>query len=63
MIAIIESEQGRKGHGDCSFAREIRDGWLDLRFTANPLTINNERFTLFVASDIAGERRREVLEL
>lgn len=62
MNTILESYQGRKGQGDCSLAREIREGWLDLRVTASPITIQGEQFTLFVATDIANERRREVLE-
>jgi len=62
MNTILESYQGRKGQGDCSVAREIREGWLDLRVTASPITIDGEQFTLFVATDIANERRREVLE-
>ena len=62
--AILASLQGTKTARECRILVEKEDDVeaLDLLVWATPLTFNQERFTMFVVTDIGHEKRRRVLE-
>jgi signal transduction histidine kinase len=58
---ILTSLQGRKATAECRITQ--RDGTaLDLRVSGSPLTVGDQRFSLFAVEDISHQKRRAVLE-
>jgi len=64
VFAILESQQGRPSIRECRVSRRTAKGFesLDLRVACRALTAQAESFTVFVATDISAEKRRDVLE-
>jgi signal transduction histidine kinase len=60
--AIVESLKGTNAIRECRLTREENIGALDFLVRATPLTIGDEHFTIFAASDISNEKRRNALE-
>ena len=60
--AILTCQRGDANTQECRIVRERNIGSLDLRIVATPMRLDGEEFTLFAATDIADEKRREVLE-
>ncbi len=62
--AILEATAGRRSDQECRINRQANFGpeALDLRVSATPLKWGDEEFVLFVANDIADEKRRQILE-
>jgi signal transduction histidine kinase len=64
LKVIIEANNGTKSVEECRVI-SLRDGQLtplDIRVQATPFEVNQERFTLFVTSDIATEKQLAALE-
>lgn len=62
--AVLEAIDGRKADRECRIGRPEgpHPQALDLRVWATPFNWNGEEHVLFVANDIADEKRRQVLE-
>lgn len=62
--AILEAADGARSTQECRINREPGAGpdALDFRVTASPFRLDDREFVLFVAKDIADEKRRQVLE-
>jgi len=60
--AILASIDGNLDIQECSITRSGEFPALDLRVMASPIEQHEEDFTVFSISDIAHEKRREVLE-
>lgn len=62
--AILEAAGGQRSNQECRINRNPGPGpdALDFRISASPFSLGNEEFVLFIASDIADEKRRQVLE-
>lgn len=58
--ATLASQRGKKGVQECRITTEGNRA-LDLLVWANPLELENEKFTIFAFSDIANEKRRKIL--
>ncbi len=54
--------RGESNEQECRITRDEDYGSLDLRISAAPFTIGKELFAVYVATDIADEKRREALE-
>jgi signal transduction histidine kinase len=64
LIAILMAQKGQTSTQECRISRNKDDHFeaLDLRITATPLPVNNELLTVFSVTDIADEKRRQILE-
>jgi signal transduction histidine kinase len=64
LQAILEAQEGGEARHECRMSRRCDGGFeaLDLRVACRPFTAREERRTVFVATDISAEKRREVLE-
>jgi len=60
--AVLTCQRGDADVQECRIMLEKSAGSLDLRITTTPLGVDGERFTVFAATDIASEKRREALE-
>jgi signal transduction histidine kinase len=60
--AILTSQRGEANIQECRIMQEKNIGSLDLRITGTPVLADGERFTVFAATDIADEKRRQALE-
>lgn len=62
--AILEAAGGQRSNQECRINRDPGAGpeALDFRISASPFVLGNDEFVLFIASDIADEKRRQVLE-
>ncbi len=60
--AVLMSQHGQANQQECRIIREAQLGNLDLRVAARPIIVHGERFTVFIATDIADEKRRKALE-
>ena len=62
--SIARSQQGAAAVDECrmTIVRDGDEAALDLRVWASPMEVDGERFTFFVLSDIADEKRRHILE-
>ncbi len=60
--AILSSIQGEEDVQECSITGADQRHVLDLRVQASPLDYFEDRFIVFSVTDIADEKRREVLE-
>jgi signal transduction histidine kinase len=59
--AILTSLEGRTDCQECRIWRRSEES-LDLRVWAKPLTVGDERFSVFTIADISHEKRRQALE-
>jgi signal transduction histidine kinase len=64
VLAILEAQKGEKACRECRLLRQGAEGFeaLDIRVDCRPFTSREERHTVFVATDISAEKRRDVLE-
>ncbi|MBE2224592.1 MAG: PAS domain-containing sensor histidine kinase [Anaerolineae bacterium] len=64
LVAILMAQKGQTSTQECRISRHKDDHFeaLDLRITATPLPVQNERLTVFSVTNIADEKRRQVLE-
>ena len=64
VLAILEAQAGQKASRECHLLRSGANGIeaLDLRVACHPFPWQGESHTVFVASDISAEKRRDVLE-
>ena len=60
--AILASQSGKLSIQECRITQEEHLGALDLRVACTPISVGGERFTVYAATDIADEKRREALE-
>lgn len=60
--AILTSQRGDADVQECRIIQELSAGSLDLRITTTPFEVDGERYTVFAATDIADEKRKEALE-
>jgi len=63
--SILIAQEGQANVQECNITREGGDNpldALDLRVTATPLAANGETLTIFAVTNIADEKRRQVLE-
>jgi signal transduction histidine kinase len=60
--AILSSINGETDVQECRITRSDHTQVLELRVMASPLQFMDSRFTVFSVTDIADEKRREVLE-
>jgi len=62
--AILIAQTGRANVQECRIAREAANPFdaLDLRVAATPLMVEGEQLSVFSVTDIADEKRRQVLE-
>lgn len=62
--AILDAGGGQRSNQECRISRQADFGpeALDLRISATPFKWENEELVLFVANDIADEKRRQILE-
>jgi len=62
--AILIAQTGRANVQECRITREATSPFdsLDLRVAATPLGANGDELTVFSVTDIADEKRRQVLE-
>lgn len=60
--AILKSQRGVAQQEECTIVKDQNEASLDLRVSASPIEIDGEFFALFVATSIADEKRRKVLE-
>ncbi len=61
VLAILAAQDGESTARECQVPQSSGDS-LDLRVHASPIEIDGEELVLFSATDIASEKRREVLE-
>jgi signal transduction histidine kinase len=63
-LAVLESQNGQAACRECQILRRGGGGLeaLDFRIDCRALALREERHTLFVATDISAEKRRDVLE-
>lgn len=61
MNAIFESQKGIKSTKECQILT-TDNAALDLKVTASPLTIENEKLTIFSLLDISDAKRRQSFE-
>jgi len=64
VLAILESQKGERATRECRMLRQCAGGLeaLDIRVDCRPFTSREGRHTVFVATDISAEKRRDVLE-
>lgn len=64
VLAILQAIEGERACQECRILRQSVEapGVLDFRVWATPLHWQGDSYVLFVASDIADEKRRRVLE-
>jgi signal transduction histidine kinase len=64
LLAVLESQNGQAACRECQILRRGGGGLeaLDFRIDCRALALREERHTLFVATDISAEKRRDVLE-
>ena len=64
VLAILEAQAGQKATHECRLLRAGANGFeaMDIRIACNPFPWQGESHTVFVASDISTEKRRDVLE-
>ncbi len=62
--AILEAQGGQAAVEECRVARSLAEtpAALDLRVWTRPYTLEDETFTIFVATDISDQKRRQALE-
>ncbi|MGC9523232.1 MAG: PAS domain-containing sensor histidine kinase [Anaerolineae bacterium] len=62
--AIFEAQGGQAAVEECRVARVLTEtpAALDLRVWTRPYTFEEETFTIFVATDISDQKRRQALE-
>jgi K+-sensing histidine kinase KdpD len=60
--AILNSMQGNANEQECFISRDADLDPLELSVSATPLTIYNDKFTVFALTDISHEKRRRKLE-
>ena len=62
--AILQAQQGQRAWRECRLSRQSAAGFeaLDLRITCQPVTWHGEPHTVFLATDISAEKRKDVLE-
>jgi nitrogen fixation/metabolism regulation signal transduction histidine kinase len=62
--AVLDAVAGQRSDKECRINRQANFGpeALDLRVSATPFKWGDEEYVLFVANDIADEKRRQVLE-
>ena len=61
-LAILSAQNGKSDERECRITQLASGDALDYRVMAAPIRIDGEAFTLFVLTDISGEKRRRVLE-
>jgi K+-sensing histidine kinase KdpD len=61
VLAILAAQNGEVSEKECRISQSTGDS-LDLAIKTSPITLGGRYFTLFSAQDIAGQKRREVLE-
>ena len=64
LHAMLQAQQGKKSVQECRITRLVKDEMeaVDLRVWATPFQIEQDVFTIFAATDIANEKRRNILE-
>ncbi|MBK8987607.1 MAG: hypothetical protein IPM39_16270 [Chloroflexi bacterium] len=64
ITAILIAQDGQANVQECRIARHVDNQFdvLDLRVKATPLTVDGEKITVFSVTNIADEKRRQVLE-
>lgn len=60
--AILNAQQGKTDVKECHVLRGPQSDAMDLLVRATPLKFNEEVFTIFAATDISHEKRRNALE-
>lgn len=62
--AILDAAGGQRSNQECRITRQADSGpdALDLRVSATPFPWGDDELVLFVANDIADEKRRQILE-
>jgi len=60
--AILQAQQGKADVKECRVLRGPQSEAMDLRVRTTPLEFRGEEFTVFAASDISHEKRRNALE-
>jgi signal transduction histidine kinase len=60
--AILTCQRGDANSQECRIVKEQNTGSLDFRIVASPMSVENKPFTVFAATDISHEKRREALE-
>lgn len=60
--SVLICQHGEANIQECRIIQERNLGSLDLRISATPIRAHGEAFTVYTATDIADEKRREFLE-
>ena len=62
VLATLSSQKGKADVRECRISQEHEGEALNLKVSTTPFALEGKQYTIFCATDVSGENRRQVLE-